>query len=146
MLRGEFMKKYARILVALTFLLGLGVAAKAEVSPLIIVTMPFEFVVSGKTLPAGTYTASRLPYAGFRMLQLTSRAKGTSVFIVSTDVESDFADKPSVIFKQVGKQHFLSSIQTADKVYYIPVTRSVILEAAAKSHDLASVSGSAGGR
>lgn len=27
------MKKYARILVAITFLLGLGVAAKAEIGP-----------------------------------------------------------------------------------------------------------------
>ena len=68
------MKKYARILVALSFLLGLGVAAEAEIRPEIIVTMPFEFVVSGKTLPAGTYTASRLFYTDLRMLQLTSRS------------------------------------------------------------------------
>jgi hypothetical protein len=140
------MKKYARILVALTFLLGLGVAAKAEVIPLIVVTMPFDFVVGGKTLPAGTYTASRLPYAGFRILQLTSRADDTSVFFLSADVESASANKPYVTLKQVGEKHFLSSIQTADKVYAIPVSRSVILEAAAKSHDLTSLSGSAGGR
>jgi hypothetical protein len=79
------------------------------------------------------------------MLQLTSRANGTSVFVLSSEVESTSADKPYLRFKQVGKQHFLSSIQTSDRSYTFPVSRSVILEAAA-THDLASVSGSAGGK
>ena len=52
-------KKYARILLTLVGLLGLGVAAKAQIRGEIVVTLPFEFVVSGKTLPAGTYTLSR---------------------------------------------------------------------------------------
>jgi hypothetical protein len=54
------MKTFARILVAVTFLLGLSVAADAEIQPQIAVTLPFDFVVSGKTLPAGTYTVRRL--------------------------------------------------------------------------------------
>ena len=139
------MKKYARILVATTFLLGLSVAAKAESRAEIVVTLPFEFVVSGKTLPAGTYTASRLSDARFAGLMLTSRANGTSVFVLPNEVESASADKPSVSVRQVGAQHFLSAIQTADEVYNIPVSRSVTLEAAAKPRGPVSVSGSAGG-
>jgi len=139
------MKKYARILVATTFLLGLSVAAKAESRAEIVVTLPFEFVVSGKTLPAGTYTASRLSDARFDGLMLTSRANGTSVFVLPNEVESASAHKPSVSFRRVGAQHFLSAIQTADEVYNIPVSRSVTLEAAAKPRGPVSVSGSAGG-
>ncbi len=41
------MKKYARILVAVTFLLGLGVAANAETRAEVVVTLPFQFVVGG---------------------------------------------------------------------------------------------------
>ncbi len=52
-------KMYACILLTLVGLLGLGVAAKAQIRGQIVVTLPFEFVVSGKTLPAGTYTLSR---------------------------------------------------------------------------------------
>jgi hypothetical protein len=68
------------------------------------------------------------------------------VFVLPDEVESSSANKPNVVFKQVGNQHFLSAIQTADEVYNIPVYRSVILEAAAKPHGTVSVSGSAGGR
>jgi hypothetical protein len=139
------MKKYARVLVATTSLLGLVVAAKAETRAEIVVTLPFEFVVSGKTLPAGTYTASRLSDERFGGLMLTSRANGTSVFVLPKEVESVSADKPSASFSQVGGQHFLSAIRTADEVYNIPVFRSVTLEAAAKSRGTVSASGSAGG-
>jgi hypothetical protein len=140
------MKKYARILAAVTFLLGLGVAAKAESGPGIVVTLPFDFVVSGETLPAGTYTASRLSDTRFGGLRLTSLANGTSVFVLPNEVENTSAYKPQVSFRHVGEKHFLSAIQTADEVYNIRVPRSVILEAAAKSPDTVSVSGSAGGK
>jgi hypothetical protein len=82
----------------------------------------------------------------FTGLRLTNRATGTSVFVLPDEVESASANKPKVIFKQVGEQHFLSAIQTGDEVYNIPVYRSVILEAAAKPRGTVSVSGSAGGR
>ena len=140
------MNRYTRSLVAITFLLGLGVAANAETRTEINVTLPFEFVASGKTFPAGTYTAGRLTDEGRGGLRLTNRATGASVFVLPDEVESASANKPKVSFKHVGNQHFLSAIQTADEVYNIPVYRSVILEAAAKPHGTVSASGSAGGR
>ena len=118
-------------------------AAQAESRTEIVVTLPFEFVASGKTLPAGTYTAGRLTNVGLGELRLTNRATGTSVFVLPDDVESSSANKPKVIFKQVGNQHFLSAIQTADDVYNFPISRSALMEAAAKSPDTASYSVSA---
>jgi hypothetical protein len=139
-------EEVARILAAVILLSGLGVAAKAESTTEIVVTLPFQFVASGKTLPAGTYTAGRLTDGRFTGLRLTNRANGASVFVLPNEVESTSAYKPKVSFKQVGEQHFLSAIQTANEVYNIPVYRSVILEAAAKPRGTVSVSGSAGGR
>jgi hypothetical protein len=69
-----FMKKYARFLVAVALLLGLRVAANAEIQPQVVVTLPFEFVVSGKTLPADTYTVKRFLQQPFDALMLTSDA------------------------------------------------------------------------
>jgi len=54
------MKNYARILVAAAFVLGLSGTAKAASQEAIVVKLPFEFVVDGKTLPAGTYTVRRM--------------------------------------------------------------------------------------
>ena len=53
------MKKYARIVVAAAFFFGLSGIAKAASQEGIIVKLPFEFVVDGETLPAGTYTVRR---------------------------------------------------------------------------------------
>src|SRR6202030_2327302 len=105
------MKKYARIMVAVTFLLGLSVAATAEIRSEVVVKLPFEFVASGITFPAGTYTVKRFSQQPFDTLMLTSD-KRSSVFIHPTEMEDASDDKPAVSFHRVGEQHFLSAIET----------------------------------
>src|SRR5260370_3540157 len=142
-LTGEIMKrKYANILLTLICLLGLGVAAKAQTRGKIVVTLPFEFVVSGKALPAGTYTVSRFADDKSEGLILSSYENRTSVFVHPVEIENASADKPQVSFERVGEQHFLTRIQTSYDVYNIPVSRSAIMEAAERSHDTGSASGS----
>jgi hypothetical protein len=133
------MKNYTRIIVAVTLLFGLSVAAKAESETGIVVTLPFQFVVKGKILPAGTYTAKQLSNDRF-VLRLSNRANGTSVFVLPNEVENASAFMPRVSFQRVGEHYFLSAIQTADDVYNIPISRSALMEAAAKSPDTASYS------
>jgi hypothetical protein len=140
------MKKYTRILVAIIFLLGPGVAANAEIQPVIAVTMPFEFVAGKTTLPAGAYIVKRISDQPFDVLMITSRANGTSVFVHPSEMEGASTYKPNVGLHKVGGQHFLSSIQTADYVYNFRVSRSVTLAAAAKPHDTVSVSVSGGSK
>src|SRR5215831_13450033 len=132
--KGEIVKeKYASILLVLIGLLGMGAAAKAQIRNEIKVTVPFEFVVDGKTLPAGSYTVSRFADDKYEGLILNNYGNRTSVFVHPVEVESAPADKPEVSFERVGEQHFLSRIRTSHDVYNIPVSRSVILEAAAKN-------------
>jgi hypothetical protein len=140
------MKKYARILVAVTFLLGLSVAANAEIRPVVVVKLPFEFVASGITFPAGAYTVKRFSQQPFDTLILTSNDKGTSVFVRPVEMEQASDDKPSVSFHKVGEQRFLSAIETADYVYNFTVSKSVLLEAAAKQRDMAPGSASGGSK
>jgi hypothetical protein len=140
------MKKYARILVAVTFLLGLSVAANAEISGEVVVKLPFAFVASGVILPAGTYTVKRFSPQPFDTLMLTSDDKRTSVFIHPTEMEDASDDKPKVSFHRVGEQHFLSAIATADYIYNFTVSRSLLLEAAAKQRDVVPASASGGSK
>ena len=137
------MKKYTRILVAIMFLLSLGVAANAEMQPQIVINMPFEFVAGTTTLPAGAYVVRRDPVLD--VLMITSRDNGTSVFLNSVGMEDASTYKPSMSFRKVGEQFFLGRIQTADSVYNFRVSRSVTLAAAAKPSDTVSASGSGGG-
>ena len=140
------MKKYARVIVAVTFLLGLSVAANAEIRSEVIVKLPFAFVAGGVTLPAGTYTVKRFSQQPFDTLMLTSDDKGTSVFIHPAEMEDASDDKPRVSFHRVGEQNFLSAIETADYIYNFTVSRSLLLEAVAKQRDVVPASTSGGSK
>jgi hypothetical protein len=138
------MNKYTRILAAIMFLLGLGVAANAEMQSEIAVNMPFEFVAGKTKLPAGAYVVERNSTQLFDVLMITSRDTGTSVFLNPIEMEDASTYKPKVSFRNVGEQHFLSRIQTADYVYNFHVSRSVTQAVAAKPRDTVSVSVSGG--
>jgi hypothetical protein len=140
------MRKHClRILIALIGVAGLGMAAKAQVVDQIVVNIPYEFVVAGTTLPPGTYRVNRLSNTDSGALILSSFESSARVMVHSTAVERTQADKPKVSFEQVDGQHFLSEIETADHVFTIPVSRSEILEAAARSHSGTSASGRSDG-
>jgi hypothetical protein len=140
------MKKYTRILAAITFLLGLGVAANAETQAELDVTLPFEFVVGNTTLPAGKYIVKRISTRPFDVLMITSYDKGTSVFVNPIEMENASAYNPNLSFRMVGEQHYLSRIQTADYVYNFHLSRSATMAAAVKPHDTVSVSVSGGSK
>jgi hypothetical protein len=144
MLKGNLMKKCTKHVVAITFLLGLGVAANAEMQPEVAVNMPFEFVAGKTTLPAGAYVVKRDAGQPLDVLVITSRDNGTSVFLNPTEVEGASTYKPTVSVRKVGEQRFLSRIQSADYVYNFRVPRSVTLAAAAKNSGTVSVPGSGG--
>ena len=135
-------KKFASILLTLTCSLGLGVAARATTRVETVVTLPFEFVVSGKTLPAGTYKVSQIFDDKLEGLLLSN--DHTSVFVYPITVGSASSDEPQLSFDRVGEQRFLSSIRTASDVYRIPVPRAAIMEAAARQLRQNSTAGTSG--
>jgi hypothetical protein len=129
------MKKLClRIAVALVSFAGLGITAEAQVVDQIVVTIPFEFVVTGKTLPAGTYRVSRVSDDRWSGLIFSSFENRASVIVHPTKVESAPAEKAHVSFKTAGDEHFLSKIETVNNVFTIPVSRAAILLASGKSH------------
>src|ERR1700720_1288749 len=140
------MRKHClRILIALIGVAGLGMATRGQLPDQIEVNINHDFVVAGKTLPAGTYRVNRLGDIDQVTLMLTSAKSRARVMVNSTAVETTQANRPEVSFQLVAGQHFLSKIETAEHVFTIPVSRSEILEAAARSHNGASSSGPSDG-
>jgi hypothetical protein len=143
--RGEIMRKlYLRILLALGGVAALGAAAKAQEADHIVVKVPYAFVVSGKTLPAGTYELTRASKSDTRALVLADFEDHASSIVLATTIENNYAAKPELTFEQIGGQIFLSQIQTADHLFTIPVSRAEILQASAKSHKGISTAGTTG--
>jgi len=137
-------KPYLRILLALIGIAGLGIATTAQDLDHLVVKIPYAFVASGKTLPAGTYTLVRASNSDTRTLVLNNFEKHASVIVVAETVENNYTAKSEVSFEQVGGQIFLSQIHTADHLFTIPVTRAEVLQASAKSQSGTSTAGTSG--
>src|SRR5258708_40081234 len=97
MFKGEIMRKhYLRILIALIGVAGLGVAAKGQVVDQIVVNIPYEFVVAGKTLPPGAYRVNRLTDTDPGNLMLSSFERHAEGMVRSHSFKSIHADEPEV--------------------------------------------------
>jgi len=121
--KGEMMKKHCvRILGAFFGLAALTITAKGQAVDQIVVNVPYEFVVAGKTLPAGTYKVNRISGHDEGALAISSFENHAAVLVLSSEVsEKTDSEQPSLSFRQVGEQHLLSKIQTAEHVFTIPV-------------------------
>jgi hypothetical protein len=111
-----------RFLSAFFGLAVLAVATRAQEIDQVIVKVPYEFVVAGKTLPAGNYRVNRVSTSNVNELELTSVDKRTGVLLVSGEVTPTREDKPSFSFEHVGDQYFLSKIETTEHIFTIPVS------------------------
>jgi hypothetical protein len=117
---------YARFLSAFFGLAALAAASRAQEVDQLRVNIPHEFVVAGKTLPAGTYRVNRLNDRDLTELEITSVENRAGALLLSSEVRSTRPDKPedkpALTFQHVGDQYFLSKIETADHIFTIPVS------------------------
>lgn len=118
-------KLYFRIAVVLVGIVGMGITTKAQAVDQLLVTVPFEFVVNGTTLPAGIYRVHRLsnanPSGG---LVLSSYGNRVTSVVLPIDIKNATLYKPQLTFEAIGGQRVLSRIQTGDNVFDIPIAKS----------------------
>jgi hypothetical protein len=144
--KGEVMKKYAKTLLAIAFLLGFTSVVKAESQDGVIVNMPFDFVAGATLLPAGTYTMRSSSDDRSSTVVISSREHGTSMFVLPYVSESAVSDKPLLSFEQVGGHYFLSTIQTSETVYRFHVRHAGSSETAVNASNSVSASDIHGGK
>jgi hypothetical protein len=126
-------RNYFRMFVVSLFVASLGVVAQAGEPDRVLVNIPCDFVVNGKTLPAGAYRVLRPSDNDLHLLAISSVETGSTVYTLSGDTESVSSNQTKVTLQGSGEQHFLSKIQTADHIFTIPVSKSALAEAAADS-------------
>ena len=130
-----------RILSAVFGLAALAIIAKGQAVDQLVVNVPYEFVVAGKALPAGTYRVSRINDKDERQLIISSLENREAVMVISNEVSPIHTEKPSLSFQQAGGEYFLSKIATAEHVFAIPVSKQAVLEAIAKTDPSVAASG-----
>ena len=130
---------YVVAVLTLTCLLGVGVEAHAQDAE-ISVTVPFEFVAGGQTLPAGQYIVGRTSadaHSG-----ITIRSYNNVALMLPIVVDETPAYQPKLSFVRVGGEYCLSKVEAPQGIYTFRAPRTMVMLAQKK--DQSSVS-SAGG-
>src|ERR1700740_1562599 len=121
--------QFGNALLILTSLFGLVVGASAETRREVTVTIPYQFVAGGRTLPAGTYTVSRLSDDRLAGLSIASYEQRSGILVLANQFENHRSDDIKVSFERVGGVYFLRSIEAMDGVYTFPLPHSALLMA-----------------
>jgi hypothetical protein len=111
------MKKGYVLLFSVAVFLCTLPAANAEALK---VTVPFDFVVDGNTLPAATYTIREaLPNSSSA---LDFQRDGGQIVTQASSVESD-ATGSKLVFHRVGDQYFLSDVVAPNGTMHFATSR-----------------------
>lgn len=105
------MKKHVYTMIALIVMVGsLAVAAQAQggSGSRLVASIPFDFSVDGKTLPAGEYTVRQInPSSDRVILQLRSK-DGHGAMIQMNNVIGRANDGARLVFNRYGNQYYFS--------------------------------------
>lgn len=78
------------------------------------VTIPFDFVIGGKTLPAGDYDV-RMEDSR-TMMKIQHLEQSTGAFVLVHPVQGlDAQNRSKLIFRKYGNEYFLSQVWTAGR-------------------------------
>ena len=119
-------QQLASVLLIIISLVGLAAGAKAATHREIMLNIPYDFVVAGRTLPAGRYTVNRLSDDPRGVLSIASDEQGPSVFVFASHFEINPADAVTVHLEHVGGMYFLHTIETLNGVYTLPLPDSAL--------------------
>jgi hypothetical protein len=127
--KGEEMKKhYLRIVLAAIGLAGLSAGARAQAGNQVAVNFSHDFVVSGKTFPAGRYIVSRISLQASTALELSSYENRVTVMVLPTAMDGRIVSTPRFRMHRVGDAYFLTQLETPDYVYRFAVPGSATTE------------------
>ena len=135
-------KLFLRPLLVVAGFAALTIPAMAQTTDQVAVKIPFQFVASGRTLPAGEYRISRLNNLEPRELLLRSDENSSDAVIIRAETEEIRHGKVALAFTTVGDQRYLSRIETADLTYSFAAPRAETLLAALPNKGVAGSSGS----
>jgi hypothetical protein len=136
-------KVYLTAVLMLTGLWGMSINAHAQDVDAVVVSVPFEFVAGGATLPAGQYRVSRVN-PGVNQELVINGYKTGGAFLLPLLFDDNPTNQPTLSFEHVGGKYFLTGIKTLSGVYTMPASREMVMLGKANSPSPGSSSASGG--
>jgi len=106
-------KQTLNAIAMMSLLLALATVSTHAQSTNSIVTVPFDFKVAGKTLPAGEYIVRRSTQDSTEGLLIQRTDSRASAFVLTKSVQAGAKQEASkLVFHRYGNQYFLSQVWT----------------------------------
>lgn len=128
-------KQLLAIVATLSIVITLTVTGLASLNTKITAKIPFDFMVSGKTLPAGSYTVS--PGAIKGTLTIRNNDNRAVVSVIAMEAADKGKGKARLVFRRYGNQHFLARVYDGISGNGQELPKSKAERAAAKPDHLA---------
>jgi hypothetical protein len=122
--KGGDMKRYVlSSLVALALVMAMSATGYSQTGHKVEANIPFDFTVSGKVLPGGTYVVTGGTLEGYLMIR--NLGGGSGVLAMATYARSNTPRKEAtMVFDRIGDHYFLSQIWEPGNDAGIQVPRS----------------------
>ncbi len=127
--------KKSLVVLFLTGVVSLAgaVSAQAQSADAALVKVPFQFIVSGKVLPAGSYRISaQTPDAAVLLISSLKGSNVAAVTLTQAGLSASSDDAVRVAFTKYGGQYFLSMVSMPGEA-----ARAVVLSPASAEQALA---------
>jgi hypothetical protein len=131
---------YFTLALAVMCVFGLGGSSHAQEPDAIVVTVPFDFVVGTRTMPAGRYDVGRL-VSNDQRSSLVLRGDGRSAIVLPTAVDETSTFQANLTFQHLGDKYFLDRIKTPAGIYTIATPRPMTVVAGTTDKNAASAGG-----
>ena len=90
----------------------LGVASSARADQEIVARVPFDFIVGGVRLPAGTYLVTQTQ----ALVSIASTDRRHFAFVLINPTSADETETaPRLVFERIGEDHFLERVVAGGK-------------------------------
>jgi hypothetical protein len=134
-------KQCLTILLALIGLFGLGASAQAQEEGKVLAKIPYQFVAGGETLPAGTYTITRVSSERLRTLEIRNNETPKDNAFLQPIYSDDAVNHAELSLERVGDTYYLSRVATLAGAYTLPIPKAANTVAKVKQHDVVSAAG-----
>jgi hypothetical protein len=106
------MKKiFLSVMALFLFTVAGATSASAQVVDIIEATIPFDFTIHDKSLPAGSYSIKRVNSNHQRTMVIRdSEGKNLFAFLANTTYADGIPEDTQLVFNVVGNRYFLSQI------------------------------------
>lgn len=101
-------KQILATVVTLSIVITLTVTGLASLSTKVKANIPFDFMVNGKTLPAGAYTVVQGPIRN--TLVIRSQENRVAISALTMDVTDKGQAQARLVFRRYGNQRFLAQV------------------------------------